>query len=248
MSRHRPGRLACFLLALWVAGSRVTQAAIAFVQDDVGHNSATTSLAVAFTSNVTAGNAIVLLLKTVSTVTISSIVDTLGHTYVLAQENDAQSMRTGLYRVVNISGGANTVTITVSASSSVTAVVLEYSGMATSGELDQSNFNSGASATSGNHGSITTTVGDGIIISVMGFGGNPGTITGTSGWTARQVANVRQYPQDKITSATETTSGAITWATAQTWNGVIANFAAAGGAPAAPKRLMLLGVGDRARP
>ena len=172
--------------------------AIALVQSQVTSPSAQTgSITVAFPSNVTAGNLLTVSIaywKPGAAPTISTPTDTLTHTYT-AMGAQLTSVENGLrsYYVANCSGGANTVTIGLSAygaGSDITVVIAEWSGAATSSVLGNHTGSTGT-APSGNTftaGAVTTTAADEMVYSAMAHAGVNGTISedGGNGWSLVQ--------------------------------------------------------------
>jgi len=95
------------------------------------------SNAVAYASNVTAGNFLVCCISTAGDVT--NVTDTLGHTWTKAVDrgNALWLLYSDIWYVANCSGGANTVTLSGGFANFEHIWVGEYSGMATTTPLDQ---------------------------------------------------------------------------------------------------------------
>lgn len=144
-----------------------------------------TSTTKAFASNVTAGNCIVTVESHYDSggATINTPTDTLTHTYLAAinahttpggPPND-QTIRA--YYVLNISGGANTVTFNSgSGSCDITGGCAEFSGVATSGALGVV----GTADSTGTAVSVSTsgTPDSGsMVVAIMTFNGSDTTIT-----------------------------------------------------------------------
>ena len=172
-------------LALTVGSLTVApaHAAIAFVQVNAASGSSTNTESVAFTSNTTAGD-LILVGSDFSSGSISSVTDTQGNTFT--QVGSALHNPNGHYAVLfyaaNIKGGADTVTAKISASASFLQVYLtEYSGVATSSPLDVQAGAVGTGSTVSS-GSATTTVADDLIFGYMDSGGTGST---GSGFTQR---------------------------------------------------------------
>jgi len=101
---------------------------IVFVQANISHHEGAGSTTVAYSSNVTAGNLLVVFWGA-DFGTVSSVTDTLGNTYTNAgtAAQDGSS-RGACWYCINATTGANTVTVASSGSIKV-ASVLEYSGV-----------------------------------------------------------------------------------------------------------------------
>lgn len=169
----------------------------AFVQDDTAvddSGSTITSLAKAFTSNVTAGNHIFVGIGWGSNDQNPTITDTLGHTYTLIRKTwDATNNQgTATYHTQNISGGANTVTLSLSvASPYVRLYIRESSGILTAGALDVETGQVQASPGTGTDGctsgAMTTTVANTMIVGFcQDIGGTQTSYTAGTNFTLRE--------------------------------------------------------------
>jgi len=173
----------------------------AFVQANTGTGGSGTHTT-AFSSNNTAGNAIILgILMESATATVTSVSDTRGNIYVAATTPSAvwnSSNRIQIYYAMNIGAGANTITVTISESVRVTTHFSEYSGLKTTGALDVTA--SGTPSTNPSSGSATTTLAGDLI---YGFAATAGTATAGAGNTLRteDAWNVFNYSQDRIAGA-----------------------------------------------
>lgn len=150
---------------------------------DTGATSGTT-IAVAFPSNVTAGNLICVQSGNDSgSASASGYADTLSNSYaavVVSANNVSAQQRIDASYCKNISGGSCTVTATFTASTSWRHIhVSEYSGADTTAPLDKSAGNTGTSG-SGSSGAQTTTTNGQLIYGGSGNGLN----TAGTGFTA----------------------------------------------------------------
>lgn len=226
---------------------------------DAENAGADDTLDVVMTSNVTAGNTLVLSIwfcdgagcnnGVVDAFTIA-VSDTLAHTYTEAIRfnYDAQHVAGGnddvlaIYYVCNISGGANTTTVTITPGGGGTtnylwASVTEYSGIADASCLDQTGSDAGNSGTvtinTDGATSQATELVHGIAAGATDLAGTS-TVLSTSG-------NGSITDQYKTVVATGVQS--LVWnQTSQTWEGIIATFkeVVVGGSA---KNRTLLGVG-----
>lgn len=140
-----------------------------------------TSLAKAFVSNVTAGNAIIVAISLNSiTDKITGVSDNLGNTYVrrIRTINDDTSS-TYIYEALNITGGACTVTVSLSPAEFLAIGIAEASGLPTSAAIDVSSGAYGSSAAA--QVNLTTTDAD-IIFGVVEVQAT-GAITPNTGYT-----------------------------------------------------------------
>lgn len=191
-----------------------------------------TSTTLAFGSNLTAGNLLVLMCRLGANGTTMTTTDTLGHTWVEAVnvDNAAGGRRTFLRYVENCSGGANTITFTPSTSVTFRIAIFEYSGLLTSGALDQKTATGATgNSTTANSGNLTTTQADELLI---GFAErSTSTFVATGGFTIEEAVpaapNSFLAAMDLIVSATGTYSCGATFASGD-WSAGLATFKAAG--------------------
>ena len=135
-------------------------ATISFVQGNAGGCLSCSSTTVAFTSNNTAGDLIVVAFDHYDGVGLSSISDTQGNSYVRAGGEVHQvggSWFADIYYAKSIKGGANSVTVTLNGSGNfLDAYIHEYSGLDAASPLDatasstdnSANLDSGPATTS----------------------------------------------------------------------------------------------------
>ena len=192
-----------------------------------------TTGALAFLSNVTAGNLIVVAVSHYigdANHTIS-VTDSLSNTY----QTDISGVGAGSYHVrlfyaMNIAGGANTVTVEVPDSSDLWFTITEISGAATTSALDISGTASGGTATP--TVSITTTVADTILFGIFNHEGSDRTLTPGAGFTQIEeqeggstvMPGLSEY-QIVTSSGSKTVNGTL--GSAATWNICAAAFKAA---------------------
>jgi hypothetical protein len=148
------------------------------------------------------------------------------------------SFATSIWYLENYSGsGAQTYTWTQAASDSMEAVVVEVSGLATSGSLDVTASNTSGTATNpvDSGTTATTATANEFWLAAMGSSGTGNrTISGlTAGWTQdvtenSSVATHATHVTDvyQIASATGTAHAQFTLSTAQVWNACVATFKA----------------------
>lgn len=174
----------------------------AFVQDASNGTALGTSVAVAFGSNVTAGNLITVVVRANTNDAPSwTVTDSLGNTYV---EDEAQFQSTDLtttriYRASNISGGANTVTFAGTNNIRRGIVIKEFSGLDTTSPLDVTNSNQGTDA-SVECGSVTMTA-DGVIVIGWGYSGAQTTTIDTDYANLEQNTTGRLGSCNRVTTA-----------------------------------------------
>ena len=178
-----------------------TTATPSFVQAtaSAAHGTPTT-LSLAFPSNTQAGDLLLVAFDYDSSVTPTSVTDSQGDVFteVGSQLRSPGGALSRVYYAKNIKGGADTVTVTLSASSSYLEVYLsEYSGINTTNPIDAE---VGASGNAGavSSGSVKTTAAGDII---YGYCVGDGTCTVGSGFTARSTLDANLIEDETAGSA-----------------------------------------------
>jgi len=162
-------------------------ATINVVQANAGMASSASSEALAFSSNTTAGNIILVGFDFASGPSFSSISDSQGNTFteVGSQLTTPAGSRSRLYYANNIKGGADTVTVHTTASASFIKVqVVEYSGVNTTTPIDvqYSSTGSAGSAAAGGQTNYSNEM-------IFGFLASDGTGSAAGGFTTVSAAN-----------------------------------------------------------
>lgn len=220
---------------------------IALVQQATGHGT-TTTLTVTIPATTT-GNCLVLRIALRgSSSSITSVADSAGNTWDSLKSVAATYGTTGhgaIYWRPN-AGSITSVTITVAGSTlKVAANLAEYSGVATSSELDTSATSTNASGTSGVTGTTTGAAGAGELVAAalaVGYGTGDATFnasgsTPTTGWSAltedgtgTTSSNGSVESEDVVgSSAAQTYQGAWTLSNSAASAGVVVLLKAAAG-------------------
>lgn len=179
------------------------------------------SLAKAFTSNLTAGNLVVVGGVSYSKVlTATSATDSRSHTYTRdASETGAATGQADVYSTPNVTAGACTVTLTPSSSSYLSIVMAEVSGAATSSHLDVAATGTGTS-TGPVTGNLVTTQADYIFAVMTVSGGTSITETYTlvfedEDWSDMPISGQYRIPGSSGTYTMAWTLGSsLLWACA----------------------------------
>jgi hypothetical protein len=161
------------LLALALASP--SMAATAYVQSASGSTSGA-SLGVSYSANVAAGDLLVGQFRANGTTKVS---DSLNGSWTQAVSTTSEGVTHSIWYFQNAAAGKTTVTVSGATSGSLRAVLGEYSGVATSGALDQTSCNQGTttSVTTGATASVST--GD-LLYAGVGLFEHPRTITAGS--------------------------------------------------------------------
>ena len=225
---------------------------VAYVQSNSGANVSATSLAVAYTSNNTAGGLLTAYVRIGAlgrTITVSDTANGTWSTQVLTQQQSADAHQAYIFSFPNCAAGANTVTVAISgAAATIRFAIIEDSGCSSTAATEGTNSAQGittavASGTTstGNAGDILrgfVTINGGATLSAEGFAGSPG-----GSVTVRQSISTYIYVFDIVNPGTTGSYGATgTENTGQNWT---ASFAAFLPSPytSSHNGLLLVGVG-----
>ena len=119
-----------FVLLFLFAASASGQQAITTVQHNNGYTASGTSVAVAFNSDVTSGNLLLVAESSSDGVSLETPTDTLGNTFVSLVTNGTSSQSVAaIYAVITSSGGSDTVTCGVSSASNIHCHIYEVQGV-----------------------------------------------------------------------------------------------------------------------
>src|SRR5271155_852089 len=200
---------------------------------------ALSSASLAFASNNTAGNWIGVGIRVGQPNETITVKDSKGNTYRNATQinQTADGDTLAIFYAENIAAGANTVTISVSSADTLRFAILEFSGVATSGSVDQAIASQGSNA-SPNSGSITTTAnGDLLLGAILTADGE--TFTAGSGFQILEsvpaAPNTKLLAEYQIQGMSGSTSASATLSSADPWSAAIAAFKAGTGGTSAPK-------------
>lgn len=168
-----------------LTGGTAKGGAYGFVQQAASTSHTASTNPVTFTSNTNAGDLIMVAFDYPTSATFSSIADSQGNSFTQVGSTLTKgSNASRVYYAKNIAGGADTVTLTFTGSTTSDIYITEYSGMSTATALDVQKGKTGnAGAISA---SATTTVqGDIIYGFCFDTGGN---CTAGTGFTAHTVS------------------------------------------------------------
>lgn len=195
--------------------------AAAIVQQTSVQGVSTTSVALAFPGNVTAGNAIVVCCGMFGTAgfTTGGCADTRSSVYTRDVSNfdGAHSIGIAIYSAPNITGGACTVTVSGLPSASFPSIAIyEVSGMPSSGIFDKGAVNNATSGTSHATGTTGTAAqATGIVFAVDTHGGGTSTPTVAVPYNIAQIqTNSSNQPLGtayRITTVAAAETATFTW-------------------------------------
>lgn len=239
----------CLLVALLlasipsglVASSAWAAASPAYVQSTNTGGGGSSTISATFVSNVAQGDLIVVgVAWNSTTVTVSSVADSLSNTYSSAVGPTTNATLGGscqIFYAANTPAGANSVTVTFSGTiSGGDLAIHEYSGIRLTSPLDVTAAATGNN-TSPNSGSATTTQASELIFGWV-FAANGPTVTAGSGFTKRE-DNQGRTSEDETVSSAGSNSATFTLSSRQQWICQMATFKGSSLHP-----LPILGVGD----
>jgi hypothetical protein len=239
--------LLLFLAGAWAPPARASST---LMQTNTCAGAAVTSAACAYTSNTAGSNLLVAAAASDGTTTLS-ISDSQGNTWTQANTIifNFATKRLSLWFLANCPGGADTVTITLSASANVAIAIREYNGLATSAPLDQTAAGASAdgspSGTADSGATATTTQANELLIGLTGdTAGSGTTISAGTGYgnliQVNQATNVGLGMEDQTVSSTGAYHATFGLSPTAQWGCIVATFKWM----LPNQRLTSLGVGD----
>ena len=215
------------LVFFWPVAAEAGINLVQHVGKDAG---ASASSSLAFTSSNAAGNFIAVAVRSGRSGQTFAVSDSQGNTYRLAVTLnvtlDSPSGDTlAVYYAENIRGGANTVSIAQSLSSTLRFSILEYSGVASTNSLDRtaSAQGSGSTASSGN---LTTSAADLVLGAILSA--NERTFTAGSNFTVQDrvpaAPNTKLITENWIQAASGAGAATASLSSSDIWGAVVATF------------------------
>jgi len=209
-----------------------------YVQSNHNAPGSSTTCAVSYSSNSTAGNLAIYVIRVAAAGrAISSVTDTQGNTHwtqAAAQDQTSDGHGLFVWYAWNINGGANTVTGTVSgAAATVRCQVFEYSGVLSTGDpLDKTvTASSGAAANAApdSTATATTTQAKELVFGAASVGGVQTFTAGNDGnghpMTLRQSTSAEKIGSEDVTvSATEAAKATFSLGANDLWTCIVATF------------------------
>ena len=211
-------------------------AAITLVQHRSKDGGTTTSSSLAFPANNGAGNFIAVLIRASGDGLGLTVTDTRANTYRQAARFTRGADHTGaIYYAENIGSGANTVTVSVAAASTVRFAMLEYAGVAASNALDGAVTALGSS-TLPSSGTLTTTMSGDLLLGAITIDENVNVVAGT-GYTIREsvpaLPGAKAIAEDRMQASAGPAAATGTLSVAYPWGAAVAAFKPAASGPAA---------------
>ena len=162
--------------------------AIMTVQHNSGSTETGTSLAVAFTSNVTAGNVLLVAESTYDAETLGAPTDTQGNSYTqLVTAGTSGDSVAAIYAATAKSSGADTVTCNISATNNIHCHIYEVQGITTT--VDQTGNSTVASTSQTVSTSAATTNADDYVFAFFSDNAKGATLTSGPGYGDTDTSN-----------------------------------------------------------
>jgi hypothetical protein len=212
------------------AGGTNVVSLVQHIEQDAG---TATSTSVGFSSANTAGNFIAVVARAGNPNQTFTVSDTRGNTYKQAVKfNNNTDNTVAVFYAENIAAGANTVTVSDSASGTLRLSLLEYRGIAGSSSFDAAQAATGT-GTSPSSGVIQTSAGGDLLIGVLSFANGVSLTPGSSFALESAVPaqpGAKLIVEDSVFAASGSASAAGTMSASDSWGaGIVAFKAGASG-------------------
>lgn len=220
-----------FLSYLYLPNFALAQTTPIFVQS-AGSNGSTS---VTFPNSVGQGNLLIAVTRRGDggSSSVTGITDNKGNIWQLAKSQIQTGDNTlSVWYAMNANSGATTVT-QVGGSGSNRWAVLEYSGVATTSALSQSNSQGNTTSSSPNSGSIATTGENELVFSAAGVS-NSRSFTAGSGFTERLEVNNKISTEDRVATLPGSVSGTWSLNSSDTWSAIVVSFKSQNETPLPP--------------
>ncbi len=214
------------------ASAAVTPYVPAFIQQNSSRSTSASSISLAPTTNVTAGNRLVVLVgvRAGGTTAAQNVTDSAGNTYTRVAQtraSDSTEMSVWTAPIVNGGGSRPTITATPNGTAALGVQVLEYSGLSTvtgAGAVDQFRVATGttlAAATVSTGATAATTAANELAIGFYLDRGFNRTLTAGSGFTLRANASpstgMQMFSEDQLPALGATPNAGVGTGSLTTW-------------------------------
>ena len=228
--------IACVLACVSLTGKDLihAQSGITLVQHTSRDAGTTTSATLAFTTSNTTGNWIGVAIRAGRTGQTFTVSDSRGNTYrsavqfnVTVDTPDGDTL--AVFYAENVNGGANTITVSQSTSTTLRFAIMEYRGIATSNSLDGAIAAQGTSTAPDSGNLTTSTAGDLLLGAIVTAG--PSTPTAGSGYTLEERVpaspGTKLFVEDRIQAAAGTAAANGSLGASDKWASALTAFKAA---------------------
>src|SRR5208337_1338820 len=231
---------AVLFLFAFCASSTLASASPTTVQDNNGYVADTTSVAVAFGSNVTSGHVIVVAVSTYDGETLVTPTDTQGNSFTqLVTAGTSGAAVAAIYVATARSSAADTVTCSIanSASDNIHCHIYEVSGVTTTVDKTGTSSQAGTALTVST--SASTANANDYVFAYFADNHSAATYTVGSGYGDTQASEDTSggdsgFSEDKVVTATGTQTATATGSTTDTFVNLIVTLEASGVTAATP--------------
>ncbi|MDQ6705700.1 MAG: S8 family serine peptidase [Acidobacteriota bacterium] len=203
---------------------------ISLIQSNAAQGSGVTSLSTAFLSGNTAGNLVIAFVRMSSASQTVQIADSAGNVYTdaVSQAQTTDGHQVHIFYAKNVSGGANTVTASFSATNNHPWIAIyEYSGLSATNPLDQTAHAQGSGASPSTGPAGATTSANELVFTGAGFPYSyGGTAASGSGFAMQQqnTATSRGASETALVNAAGSYAGTFSLSSSANWSAVLATF------------------------
>lgn len=216
---------------LFLFTSFASSETVATVQSNNGANESTASIAVAFNSNVTSGNLLLVAESSYDAATLEPPTDTLGNNFTqLVTKGTTGAAVTAIYAATNSSTDADTVTCNISATNNIHCHIYEVQGATAT--VDQTGNSSAAGIPLSVSTTAATTNAIDYVLAFFADNHRGSTYTAGPGWGDAQQSEDgggdSAFSEDEVVTATGVQTATATGSAADTYVGVIVALNASG--------------------
>jgi hypothetical protein len=217
------------------AAYTISSSSIHTVQDNSGYVADAASVAVAFGSNVTSGDVILVAVSTYDAQTISTPTDTQGNSFTqVVTAGTSGSAVAAIYVASAKSSAADTVTCAINSANNIHCHIYEISGASTTVDKTGSSSQAGTALTVST--SSSTSNANDYVFAYFADNHTAATYTVGSGYGDTQASEDTSggdsgFSEDKVVTATGTQTATATASTTDTFENLIVTLEASGGLP-----------------
>ena len=221
--------------AVGSAAYTISTASIHTVQDNNGYSANGTSVAVAFGSNVTSGDVVLVAVSTYDAETISAPTDTQGNSFTqLVTAGTSGAAVAAIYAATAKSTAADTVTCNISSTNNIHCHIYEVSGVTATVDKTGTSSQAGTALTVST--SASTSNANDYVFAYFADNHTASTYTVGSGYGDTQASEDTSggdsgFSEDKVVTATGTQTATATASTTDTFVNLIVTLEASGSQP-----------------
>lgn len=225
------------LLLLLLLAAFPADANITLVQHTPKDAGTVTSTTLAYSSNPSANNLLVVCTRTGGTTATITITDSIGNTWTnLTRQSVTGVGVTQCAWAINTTSSADTITDTLSTSTTLRMVILEASGTATSTPVDQETNAGTSTGVTANSATMTISNPNELILAFFAEGGTTISCSAGTNFTLQDAvpssSDCKLAVETWIQTTATNTGGPLSYGLSTQWMAGLIAFKPAGGAPA----------------